>query len=38
VCAGTDTTKLFKDYGHSNDAKKIREKYLIGVLDAAPKK
>ena len=32
VRAGQDATKIFKDYGHSDDAKKIRGKYLIGVL------
>lgn len=33
VRAGQDTTKIFKDYGHGDDAKKIRAKYQIGVLD-----
>lgn len=29
---GKDATKIFDDYGHSADAKKIRSKYLIGAL------
>jgi len=30
--AGTDCTELFNDIGHSSDAKKLLDKYKIGIL------
>ncbi|XP_026477648.1 cytochrome b5-like [Ctenocephalides felis] len=36
--AGTDGTKEFDDIGHSPDAKKIMQKYLIGTLEEKPSK
>lgn len=34
---GYDITNMFESIGHSKDAKKISEKYVIGVLDPASK-
>jgi cytochrome b involved in lipid metabolism len=31
---GKDATEAFEDIGHSDEAREILEKYLVGVLDA----
>ncbi|CDH55943.1 cytochrome b5 [Lichtheimia corymbifera JMRC:FSU:9682] len=36
--AGKDATESFEDIGHSDEAREILEKYLIGELDEASKK
>ncbi|GAN06956.1 cytochrome b5 type B-like isoform X1 [Mucor ambiguus] len=33
--AGKDATEAFEDIGHSDEAREILEKYLIGTLDEA---
>ncbi|OBZ89406.1 Cytochrome b5 [Choanephora cucurbitarum] len=35
--AGKDATEAFEDIGHSDEAREILEKYLIGELDEASK-
>ncbi|KAI9310130.1 cytochrome b5 [Dichotomocladium elegans] len=36
--AGKDATESFEDIGHSDEAREILEKYLIGELDEASRK
>jgi len=32
---GKDATEAFEDIGHSDEAREILEKYLVGTLDEA---
>ncbi|CEP16286.1 hypothetical protein [Parasitella parasitica] len=36
--AGKDATESFEDIGHSDEAREILEKYLVGALDEASQK
>lgn len=35
MSVGKDATEAFEDIGHSDEAREILEKYLIGELDEA---